>query len=295
MITVGVVAHSKKTLGGGLDELRVLLRERGYSSPLWFEVSKSRDIGKAAREAVAKGATLLLIWGGDGSVQRCVDAIAGLDVEVALLPAGTANLLANNLSIPRDLKKAVDIAFDGRPRTLDVGIMNGKCFTVMAGIGFDAVTMQNADGSLKERFGRLAYLWTGAKALRISARKTTIRVDGKIWFKGNATCVLFGQMNSVANGVFIFPKSEPDDGLLEVGVVTAKSAGQWVRVITRMALGSAEQSPFTEMTQGRRFEIKLNQPSRYELDGGARRKRRTHKIRVKPGVLTVRVPSETST
>lgn len=294
MEAIAVIAHKKKNLGGGLNELRRLLAERGYVAPLWFEASKSRSMGKLARDAVDQGATLLFIWGGDGSVQRCVDAIVDLEIELALLPAGTANLLATNLKIPTNLSKAVDIGLDGLTQRLDVGVMNGKCFTVMAGIGFDAVTMKAADGTLKDRFGRLAYLWTGAKALRVNARQTKIRVDGSTWFKGKATCVLVGQMNSVASGISIFPNSQPLDGLLEVGVVTAKSARQWVRVIARLALGSADHSPFTEMTQGRRIEVTLEHPSRYELDGGARKKRRSHKIVVKPGAIAVRVPRETN-
>lgn len=290
MEVIAVIAHKKKNLGGGLNELRRLLAERGYVAPIWLEASKSREMGRLARDAIAQGATLLLIWGGDGSVQRCVNAVVDLEVELALLPAGTANLLATNLKIPTDLSTAVAIGLDGVSQRLDVGVMNGKCFTVMAGIGFDAVTMKGADGTLKERFGRLAYLWTGAKALRVNARKTKIRVDGTVWFKGNATCVLVGQMNSVASGISIFPKSQPLDGLLEVGVVTAKSARQWVRVIARLALGSADQSPFTEMTQGQRIEVTLDRPSRYELDGGARKKRRSHEIAIKPGAIAVRVP-----
>ncbi len=294
METIAVIAHKKKTLGGGLTELRRILAEHGFIAPMWFEASKSRDMGKLARDAVAHGATLLFIWGGDGSVQRCVNAIVGLDVELALLPAGTANLLATNLNIPTDLSKAVDIGLNGVAQRLDVGVMNGKCFTVMAGIGFDAVTMKEADGALKERFGRLAYLWTGAKALRVNARKTKIRVDGTTWFNGNATCVLVGQMNSVASGVSVFPQSQPLDGLLEVGVVTAKSARQWIRVSARLALGSADQSPFTQMTQGRSIEVTLDRPTRYEVDGGARKKRRVHEIAIKPGAIVVRVPLETT-
>lgn len=294
MEAIAVIAHKKKSLGGGLNELRRLLAERGYVAPLWFEASKSREVGKLARDAVAQGATLLFIWGGDGSVQRCVDAVVDLNVELALLPAGTANLLATNLKIPTDLSKAVEIGLGGVSQRLDVGVMNGKCFTVMAGIGFDAETMNEADGTLKERFGRLAYLWSGAKALRVNARHTKIRVDGTTWFKGSATCVLVGQMNSVASGVSIFPQSDPLDGLLEVGVVTAKSARQWARVIARLALGSADNSPFTEMTQGRHIEVALDRPSRYELDGGARKKRRLHKISIRSGAIAVRVPRDTN-
>ena len=97
MAAIAVVAHSRKSLGGGLPELREILAREGVTDPLWYEVSKSRRAPKYARRAVAKGADVLFVWGGDGTVQRCIDAVAGTDTAVAILPAGTANLLAANL------------------------------------------------------------------------------------------------------------------------------------------------------------------------------------------------------
>ena len=97
MADVAVVAHAGKTLGGGLPELREILAREGVTDPLWYEVKKSRRAPKYARRAAAHGADVLFVWGGDGSVQRCIDAVAGTDTAVAILPAGTANLPATNL------------------------------------------------------------------------------------------------------------------------------------------------------------------------------------------------------
>src|SRR5690349_16048024 len=99
MTTVAVVAHSGKTLGGGLGELRELLAREGFADPVWYEVPKSKKAPRRARQAVEQGADLLLVWGGDGMVQRCADAVAGSGVALGILPAGTANLFATNLGI----------------------------------------------------------------------------------------------------------------------------------------------------------------------------------------------------
>src|SRR4051812_21694356 len=123
-IRVGVVAHAGKTFGGGLEELRKVLARAGHSRPLWCEVPKSRKAPKAARRLVKKGASLLFVWGGDGMVQQCISALAGRKVTVAILPAGTANLLATNLGIPQDISKAVRIGLRGTTQALDVGVMN---------------------------------------------------------------------------------------------------------------------------------------------------------------------------
>ena len=101
MTSVAVVAHSRKHLGGGLDSLRALLVAEGIDAPLWFEVNKSRKAPKRVREALEKGADRVLVWGGDGMVQRCIDVLAGSGATIGILPAGTANLFATNLGIPQ--------------------------------------------------------------------------------------------------------------------------------------------------------------------------------------------------
>ena len=98
MPAVAVVAHAGKSLGGGLGEFRGVLAREGVTDPLWYEVTKSRKAPKRARRALAQGAEVIFVWGGDGTVQRCIDAVAGTDAVLAILPAGTANLLAANLA-----------------------------------------------------------------------------------------------------------------------------------------------------------------------------------------------------
>jgi diacylglycerol kinase (ATP) len=88
---------------------------------LWYEVGKSKKAPKRVRQAVEAGAKLILAWGGDGLVQHCLDTVAGSDVPVGIIPAGTANLLAHNLGIPENLREALHIALTGRRRSLDLG------------------------------------------------------------------------------------------------------------------------------------------------------------------------------
>ena len=106
MEQIAVVAHQAKTLGDGLPELRRRLAEAGVDEPIWYEVSKSKQAPKRVRRAIKDGAEVVLVWGGDGMVQRSIDALVGHDVTLAILPAGTANLLATNLGIPHDLEAA---------------------------------------------------------------------------------------------------------------------------------------------------------------------------------------------
>ena len=168
MSKIAVIAHAGKTFGGGLLELRRELERQGIEDPFWREVPKSKAAPREVKRALAEGAELIFVWGGDGTVQRCIDVVAGSDAALAILPAGTANLLATNLDIPQDIEQGVAIGLRGDRRKLDVGRFNGERFGVMAGAGFDASMIREADGGLKDRLGRVAYVWTGSKNLRAS-------------------------------------------------------------------------------------------------------------------------------
>jgi diacylglycerol kinase (ATP) len=290
MTTVGVVAHRRKVLGGGLRELRAILEREGVHDPLWIEVPKSKRAPKQVKRALEEGVDLLFVWGGDGMVQRCLDAIGDEPVTVAILPAGTANLLATNLGIPIDLEAAVQIGLHGARRTIDTGRLDGERFAVMAGVGLDALMIRDADGTLKDRFGRLAYIITGAKHLRSERFGAHVRIDGVTWFEGDAGCVLIGNVGSLFGGIKVFPDATPDDGQLEVGVVTAKGLTQWVRALARTAAGKADQSPFVDVTIARKIRIDLDRKMPVELDGGDRPPRRRVKVRVDPHSVTVCVP-----
>jgi diacylglycerol kinase (ATP) len=293
MPTIAVVAHARKSFGGGLPQLRAVLEQEGYADPLWYEVRKSRKAPKYARRALEHGAEVIFVWGGDGMVQRCVDAVAGKNAVLAILPAGTANLLARNLGIPADLADAVRVGLKGERRRLDTGSMNGEHFAVMAGVGFDASMIKDADRGMKDRIGRAAYLYTGARNLAVRRVKAVVRVDGRRFFKGPLSCVLAGNVGKVLGGVDLFHGARPDDGQLELGVVTAGNRVEWARTLARLATGSPQRSPFVRLTRGERVRIRLDRPLPYELDGGKRPAAKKLRITVHPGSVTICVPAGT--
>jgi diacylglycerol kinase (ATP) len=291
MSTVAVVAHARKSLGGGLRELRQVLAREGVTDPLWYEVTKSRHAPKSARRAAGEGADLIFVWGGDGTVQRCLDAVTGSGTAVAILPAGTANLLATNLLVPDDLTEAVRVGLHGTRRELDTGSVNGEHFAVMAGAGFDARMITGADRALKDRLGRAAYLYTAARSLFARRVTATVEVDGRRFFEGRVSCVLAANLGTILGGVEVFTAAKPDDGLLELGVVTARNPVDWARTFGRVALRSAERSPFVEMTRGRSFRVRFDRKLRYEVDGGVRPAAKNLRIDVHPRSVTICVPA----
>jgi diacylglycerol kinase family enzyme len=110
------------------------------------------------------------------------------------------------------------------------------------------------------------------------------------WFNGPATCVLVGNMGDVFGGLSAFPDARPDDGRLNVAVVTADSITDWARTLGRTLVKDAASSPFVEMTTAEKIEVRLDRKRPYELDGGDRPKTKRLTFRVKPAAVTVCVP-----
>lgn len=290
MTKVAVIAHAGKTIGGGLEELRTTLSRAGVTDPIWSEVPKSKFAPARVQRALEEGAELVFVWGGDGMVQRSIDTLAGTGVTLAIIPAGTANLFASSLEIPQDIEEAVHIGLSGHDRSLDVGKINGERFAVMAGAGLDAHMIHEADAGLKDRFGRLAYIWTASKNLREEPFKARIEINDELWYKGKATCVLLGNVGSLFGGIEAFDNARPDDGLLEVGVTNAEGLGQWARTVARTAMGTTSKSPFAQVTKAKKVRVELDRKVPYELDGGVRKPTKVLKVKIEPGAITVRVP-----
>jgi diacylglycerol kinase (ATP) len=293
MTSVGVLLHQKKSLGKGPEALRMALADAGHPDPPWHEVAKSRKAPKEVRRLLAEGIDRLLVWGGDGTVRRCIDTLVEEDahIDLAILPAGTANLLAKALAIPIDLTAALDVALHGDVRPMDLGAINGETFAVMAGTGFDALMIRDADDGAKDRLGRLSYIRAAARHLATPGANAKIRVDGVDWYEGHAACVLVGNVGRILGGITVFPDARYDDGRLDVGVVTARKRADWLRVGTRALLDRIDSSPLVEITQGSKVSIKLDRTMPWELDGGDQPRAKKFKVSVLPGRLSVCVPS----
>ena len=286
---VAVIAHAEKSFGGGLPELRRALDVEGVGEPIWHEVPKSKKAPKEVQRALDDGADLLLVWGGDGMVRRCINAIGDADVDLAVLPAGTSNLFANHFGIPQDVHEAVRVALRGDRRRIDVGRFDDERFATMAGAGIDAAMIKGAD-DLKDRLGRAAYVLSGARNLRAQAFGAKIKIDGTPWFDGSATCVLVGNIGNLFGGVEVFPDASPDDGLLDVAVMTAEGPIQLARTMLRTVVGDPQKSPFVRRTKARKLTAKLDRDVLYELDGGDRTKTKSFKVKVEPAAITICVP-----
>jgi diacylglycerol kinase (ATP) len=292
MAKLGLLVHEGKSLGvSGPQELRRALADAELGDLPWYGVPKSKKAPKQVRRLLEDGIDRLLVWGGDGTVRRCIDTLVAEDakVELAILPAGTANLLARALDVPLDLDAALEVARHGFPRPIDVGMINGTAFAVMAGTGFDALLIRDADAA-KERLGKLAYVRAGWRNLDHSGADVEITVDDRAWYAGRAACVLVGNVGRILGGVEVFPDARCDDGVLDVGVLTASRLRDWLRVGARALLSRIDSSPFVHVTQANTVRIRLDRQQPWQVDGGDQPRTKKFDISVLPARQQICVP-----
>jgi diacylglycerol kinase (ATP) len=115
-------------------------------------------------------------------------------------------------------------------------------------------------------------------------------VDGTPWYEGPASCILFGNVGRLFGGIEVFADAVIDDGLLDLGVVTAEGPLQLTRTMLRTAFSDPQKSPFVRVTKARKVRVKLDRKVRYELDGGDRSRVTSFKVDVEPNAVAVRVP-----
>jgi diacylglycerol kinase family enzyme len=242
------------------------LADAGWPEPMWLETTV-QDSGRGqAAQAIADGAEVVFVSGGDGTVMACVTALAGTDVALAVLPAGTGNLLAANLGLTGDAATGVEVALQGGRRRIDVGVVEDQCFAVMAGMGFDAQMLAGTSETAKKHIGWIAYLFGALKHIRDRPMRVTIKLDGKRAFRRRPRTVIIGNVGRLQGGVRLLSAAEPDDGRLDVAVLSPQNLRHWVAlgwgVIRRR--GSV---PLMETFTAKRVEIRSNRPQPRQLDG----------------------------
>ncbi|MER7165894.1 diacylglycerol kinase family protein [Micromonospora sp. NPDC000207] len=276
-----------------LDDLRqtvdAALTGAGWPAPRWYETTPEDPGRGQTEEAVAAGAEVVFACGGDGTVMSCVSALVGTDVALAVLPQGTGNLLAANLGLSVDLPAALEVAVERGRRRLDVGAVEDRYFTVMAGMGFDAKMLADTSETTKARIGWPAYVVGALRNLRDRPMRVTVTIDDRPPLRRRARSVLIANVGRLQGGVRLLPDAKPDDGCLDVAVLTPHSLRHWV------ALGWAvvrrrERVPRMEVYRGRRIEITSNRAEPRELDGDLIEPGRSLRAEVRPEALWLCVP-----
>ncbi len=219
--------------------------------------SKEVDAGKLARQAVKNNAQVIIASGGDGTVSAVTEALIETDITLGIISRGTANAFANAIGIPT---------------TIDAAMCNDKPMILLAGIGFEAETVKDADREAKDRFGMLAYILSGLKQLQdfktftaeIETEDKVITVDASAVTIANAAPPSSVLAQGTAKVIF-------DDGLLDITILAPQTkAGAIATSLHLLQSAANEEAAEREGVGYLRSEwvkVTTDPPQRVVLDG----------------------------
>jgi len=235
-------------------------------------------LAELAREAALDGAELLVVVGGDGSVNEVANGLAGLgrQPEVAIVPRGTGWDFSRTFGIPRKVDDAVHVALEGDVRTIDVGRASYRAwdgsdattsFANVASAGMSGAIAQRANETTKALGGKASYLWaTFAVFTGWEATEIEVVVDGERR-TGRMFDVVVANGRFFGGGLQICPEAEPDDGLFDVLTIGDVTKRDLVQTMPRMYRGTHLPHPKAELLRGSSVTVKSETPLPIELDG----------------------------
>jgi diacylglycerol kinase (ATP) len=283
------------------NQFRALVEQRldrdGWIDTLWLETSEDDPGREMTRTAVESEVDLVIAAGGDGTIRVVADGLAGTGIAMGLVPAGTANLLARNLGLSLNETAAIDVAFSGTSRKIDlikltVDEQHSEHFAVIAGIGVDAMIMDETDPKLKAKVGTAAYVFAAAKALGRLPVHMTVQLDDRRRLHRRAMLCAVGNVGDLPGNISLIPGARPDDGMLDVYIASPQHLGHWIKVVLRVITRRPRKDDQVDQHRARTVRITLRDRDTYQLDGDAIGDCHTLYAEVQPGALTVCVPAD---
>jgi diacylglycerol kinase (ATP) len=270
-----------------------LLEARFAAAGLRGQVRLTERRGHAcelAGHALDAGASLVIAWGGDGTINEIASTLVGSATPLGIVPAGSGNGFANDLGLAADPTRAIDTALHGRNRTIDAGEFDGRRFFNIAGTGFDAAVAERFNLREFGRRGMLPYVRIAAlELLRYRGRRYRIGLDGEELLS-QALLIAFANGREYGNRIRLAPGARMDDGQLEAIVVDDRPTLSRVWSCRHIALGHIERTPGVIVRGVRSASIETDGEIVYHLDGEIGRARGRVEVRVLPAALVVRVP-----
>lgn len=199
-----------------------LLRERGCA----LDVRPTAGPGDAevlARAAAPGRYDLVVAAGGDGTINEVINGLAGSDLPLALLPLGTANVLAAEIGLGASAAAVAEAIAQAPPRPVFIGDANGRRFALMIGVGFDARVVEGLDLGLKRALGKVAYVLSAFRQfLRYRPRRYQVEIDGRTF---PATSVVIAKGHYYGGRFVVAPAARLDEPSLHVALF--ERAGRW--------------------------------------------------------------------
>lgn len=251
----------------------------GWAPPTWFPTTAESPGSAQARQALAADVDVVIAAGGDGTIRAVAQELADTSMPLAVLPLGTGNLFARNLGVPlNNVTVAVRLICQGGDRKIDVGWLEidrakdgaqsqRHAFMVMAGAGFDAAVVAGARPDLKRRWGHLAYLFSGARAMGRATTGIRVSVDDEHRSAQFSHGMIVGNCGSLTMGIPLMPAAEPYDGILDAVLLLPRLPAAWVSVFWSLLTGNRRPCRSMPRLRGRMVAIQTDVPQPVQVDG----------------------------
>lgn len=278
-----------------VEMIRSELSARGLAADVHL-TERRGHARELAQQAADARADLVIVWGGDGTVNEVGGALAGSETPLGLIPAGSGNGLAAALRVPFDPHRAIAVALGDRTLAVDVGRANGEPFFNVAGIGFDAHVAMLFNQRRRGRGGKLPYVVIGVregctyagKEYRITLESGTRPAHS---MTVRALLIAFANGSEYGMGMRIAPAARLDDGLLEACVVLDRPVLSRFLHARHLATGSIDRAPALIREPVCRAAVEADGDMVYHLDGELAVASGRIAITIDPGALEVKVPS----
>lgn len=251
--------------GGDLAAVTAALRARAVE-PIEERLTERGAIpGIVARHAGE--IDLVIVGGGDGTLNAVVDAVVEAGLPMGVLPLGTANDFARTIGLPTDLEAACGVIADGVMRAVDVGVVNGKRFLNVASIGLGVQVARRLTGEVKRRWGVLGY----AMSLR-DAWRATRRFRVRVVCDGESVDLISIHL-AVANGrhygggMVAAPDAAIDDAQLDLWSLRPMSPWRLAGLLPALRRGEHAEHPEVDALRGETIEIETERPMAINTDG----------------------------
>jgi diacylglycerol kinase (ATP) len=249
------------------------------ASGLPVEVSVTERAGHArdlAAAAVARGIATVVAWGGDGTINEVASALAFQETALGI--------------VPLDARAAFEVAVSGGQRRLDAGMLDGRYFFNVAGLGLDGRVAQRFADIGRDRRGLRRYVQAATReVLRSDPADVTITRDGATT-TAHALIVAFANTRQYGNGAFIAPSAVPDDGVLDLVVVDTRPLWRLVAGVPALFTGTLAGQPGVRMERFTDVRVSGTRPLSCHVDGEPHVVDGPLSVRVCPAALRVRVP-----
>lgn len=261
---------------------------RGLRAEIYL-TERAGHARELAAASAAAGADLVIAWGGDGTLNEIGSALLDTGTILGVVPAGSGNGLAAALAVPRDPRAALTVAFDGRTRAIDAGLIAGRPFFNIAGIGFDARVAKLFNARGDGRRGGWPYVMIAVReGCRYRANDYRLELDGTTR-DVRALLIAFANGREYGIGARIAPMAELDDGWLDAFVVDERAVLARFWHARHLALGTAHLAPSVTAQRVRHAIIEAPGPLDFHVDGEPCTARDRIDVSIRPGALNVRV------